>query len=57
VPLDPLPVDTERLVEGEQLYPQILILKLPTLPILPSLIDPTEDERSHSLDEVLRIRV
>lgn len=52
---DPLPIDGECLVEDQKLFPQVLILKLPTLPIPPAFIEPTKRIGSHSVDEVLRV--
>lgn len=33
VPPDPLPIGSERPVQGEKPFPQVLLLKLPALPV------------------------
>ena len=57
VPFDPCPTDVKLGIQRDQLRPQLAVLQLVSAPISPALALPVEDEDSHSINEVFRVRM
>lgn|SRR6185437_14142212 len=57
VPFDPCPTDVKLGIQRHQLRPQLTVLQLVSASISPALALPVEYEDSHSVDQVLRVRM
>ena len=57
MPFDPRPAYVKLGIQRDQLRPQLAVLQLDSAPISPALALPAEDEDSHSINEVFRIRM
>jgi hypothetical protein len=57
VSFDPRPSDVKLGVQLDQLRPQFAVLQLVSASISPALALPLEDEDSHSINQVFRVRM